>query len=73
MPFTLHGTPSFMLACAGVNAAVTARFWRNRRAAAGCPGDAAPALADTLEDYEVSKAVGNVRNDSPELIEPVEP
>ncbi|MDQ7877691.1 SOS response-associated peptidase [Microbacterium sp. QXD-8] len=35
--------------------------------------DAAPALADTLEDHEVSKAVGNVRNNSPELIEPVEP
>jgi len=35
--------------------------------------DAAPALADSLEDYEVSKAVGNVRNDSPELIEPVGP
>lgn len=33
--------------------------------------DAAPALADTLDDHEVSKAVGNVRNDSPELIEPV--
>jgi putative SOS response-associated peptidase YedK len=35
--------------------------------------DAAPALADTLEDHEVSKAVGNVRNNSSELIEPVEP
>ncbi|MFK4804735.1 SOS response-associated peptidase [Microbacterium sp. ZW CA_36] len=35
--------------------------------------DAAPALADTLEDHEVSKAVGNVRNNSPELIEPVGP
>ncbi|WP_349427426.1 SOS response-associated peptidase [Microbacterium sp. LWS13-1.2] len=35
--------------------------------------DAAPALADTLEDHEVSKAVGNVRNNSPELIEPVDP
>ncbi|WP_203579560.1 SOS response-associated peptidase [Microbacterium hibisci] len=34
--------------------------------------DAAPALADTLEDHEVSKAVGNVRNNSPELIEPAE-
>lgn len=33
--------------------------------------DAAPALADTLDDHEVSTAVGNVRNDSPELIEPV--
>jgi len=32
--------------------------------------DAAPALADTLDDHEVSKAVGNVRNNSPELIEP---
>jgi putative SOS response-associated peptidase YedK len=34
--------------------------------------DAAPALADTLEDHVVSKAVGNVRNDSPDLIEPVD-
>lgn len=34
--------------------------------------DAAPALADALEDHVVSKAVGNVRNNSPELIEPVE-
>ncbi|HKP06361.1 MAG TPA: SOS response-associated peptidase [Microbacterium sp.] len=34
--------------------------------------DAAPALADTLDDHEVSKAVGNVRNNSPELIAPVE-
>lgn len=34
--------------------------------------DAAPALADTLDDHEVSKDVGNVRNNSPELIEPVE-
>jgi len=34
--------------------------------------DAAPALADTLTDHEVSQAVGNVRNNSPELIEPVE-
>ncbi len=33
--------------------------------------DAAPALADTLDDHKVSTAVGNVRNDSPELIEPV--
>ena len=32
--------------------------------------DAAPALADTLADHEVSKAVGNVRNNGPELIEP---
>ena len=34
--------------------------------------DAAPALADTLENHVVSKAVGNVRNNSPELIEPAE-
>ncbi|WP_109211206.1 MULTISPECIES: SOS response-associated peptidase [Microbacterium] len=34
--------------------------------------DAAPALADTLSDHEVSKAVGNVRNNSPELIEPAD-
>jgi putative SOS response-associated peptidase YedK len=34
--------------------------------------DAAPAVADTLDDHVVSKAVGNVRNDSPELIQPVE-
>jgi len=34
--------------------------------------DAAPALADTLDDHEVSKAVGNVRNNSPELIEPAQ-
>jgi len=34
--------------------------------------DAAPALADMLEDHEVSKAVGNVRNNSPELVEPVD-
>lgn len=33
--------------------------------------DAAPALAETLDDHEVSTAVGNVRNDVPELIEPV--
>lgn len=33
--------------------------------------DAAPALAETLHDHEVSTAVGNVRNDAPELIEPV--
>ncbi|WP_434811353.1 SOS response-associated peptidase [Microbacterium sp. bgisy189] len=31
--------------------------------------DAAPALADTLEAYAVDRAVGNVRNDSPSLIE----
>lgn len=34
--------------------------------------DAAPAIADTLDDHVVSKAVGNVRNNGPELIEPVE-
>ncbi|MFJ6652449.1 SOS response-associated peptidase [Microbacterium sp. NPDC091313] len=34
--------------------------------------DAAPAIADTLEDHVVSKAVGNVRNNGPELIEPVD-
>ncbi|GAB2838184.1 SOS response-associated peptidase [Microbacterium insulae] len=34
--------------------------------------DAAPALADTLDDHVVSRAVGNVRNNSPELIEPVD-
>ncbi|TFV81998.1 SOS response-associated peptidase [Microbacterium sp. dk485] len=34
--------------------------------------DAAPAIAETLEDHVVSKAVGNVRNNGPELIEPVE-
>ena len=33
--------------------------------------DAAPAVAETLDDHVVSKAVGNVRNNSPELIEPV--
>jgi putative SOS response-associated peptidase YedK len=33
--------------------------------------DAAPALAETLDDHEVSTAVGNVRNDAPELVEPV--
>lgn len=32
--------------------------------------DAAPAVAETLDDYTVSRAVGNVRNNSPELIEP---
>ncbi|MDN3494429.1 SOS response-associated peptidase [Planococcus sp. APC 4015] len=32
--------------------------------------DAAPAVADTLDDHVVSPAVGNVRNNSPELIEP---
>lgn len=34
--------------------------------------DAAPALAGTLDDHVVSRAVGNVRNNSPELIEPVD-
>lgn len=34
--------------------------------------DAAPALAATLEDHVVTSAVGNVRNDSPDLIEPVD-
>jgi putative SOS response-associated peptidase YedK len=34
--------------------------------------DAAPALADTLDDHVVSRAVGNVRNNSPQLIEPAE-
>ena len=33
--------------------------------------DAAPAIADTLDNHVVGKAVGNVRNNSPELIEPV--
>lgn len=32
--------------------------------------DAATAVADTLTEYVVSRAVGNVRNNSPELIEP---
>lgn len=32
--------------------------------------DAAPALAETLESYVVDRAVGNVRNNSPALIEP---
>ncbi|GAA1912833.1 SOS response-associated peptidase [Microbacterium aoyamense] len=32
--------------------------------------DAAPLVAETLDDHVVSKAVGNVRNNSPELIEP---
>lgn len=35
--------------------------------------DAAPEVAATLDDYVVSKAVGNVRNDSPALIEPETP
>lgn len=34
--------------------------------------DAAPALADTLNDHVVSAAVGNVRNNGPQLIEPIE-
>jgi putative SOS response-associated peptidase YedK len=34
--------------------------------------DAAPAVADALEDHVVSKAVGNVRNNGPELIQPVD-
>ena len=34
--------------------------------------DAAPDVAETLDDHVVSSAVGNVRNDSPELIERVE-
>lgn len=34
--------------------------------------DAAPTVAETLEDHVVSKAVGNVRNNGPELIEPIE-
>jgi putative SOS response-associated peptidase YedK len=33
--------------------------------------DAAPAVADGLRNDVVSKAVGNARNDGPELIEPV--
>ncbi|GAA1847064.1 SOS response-associated peptidase [Microbacterium koreense] len=32
--------------------------------------DAAPRVAETLDEHVVSRAVGNVRNDSPELIEP---
>jgi putative SOS response-associated peptidase YedK len=34
--------------------------------------DAAPAVAETLDDHVVGKAVGNVRNNSAELIAPVE-
>ena len=34
--------------------------------------DAAPDVAETLDDHPVSKAVGNVRNNGPELIEPAE-
>ncbi|WP_137843469.1 SOS response-associated peptidase [Microbacterium sp. 2FI] len=33
--------------------------------------DAAPALAETLDEHVVSRDVGNVRNDSPVLIEPL--
>ena len=33
--------------------------------------DAAPALVDSLSMREVDRAVGNVRNNGPELIEPV--
>ncbi|GAA3646602.1 SOS response-associated peptidase [Microbacterium marinilacus] len=33
--------------------------------------DAAPYVAETLAFHAVSKAVGNVRNDSPDLIEPL--
>lgn len=32
--------------------------------------DAAPSVADSLEEYVVGKAVGNVRNNGPELIAP---
>lgn len=35
--------------------------------------DAAPDVAETLADHVVAKAVGNVRNNGPDLIEPVEP
>ena len=34
--------------------------------------EAAPMIADELDDHVVSTAVGNVRNNGPELIEPVE-
>jgi putative SOS response-associated peptidase YedK len=34
--------------------------------------DAAPEVAETLDDHVVAKAVGNVRNNSPALIEPVD-
>ncbi|ANP72184.1 hypothetical protein [Cryobacterium arcticum] len=33
--------------------------------------DAAPVLAETLDDHVVSRAVGDVPNNSPELIKPV--
>lgn len=35
--------------------------------------DAAPSVAATLDDHVVDKAVGNVRNNGPQLIEPVSP
>ena len=35
--------------------------------------DAAPLLADELSEHVVSRAVGNVRNNSPELIQPAAP
>lgn len=34
--------------------------------------DAAPALAETLDDHVVSRAVGNSRSEGPQLIEPVD-
>jgi len=34
--------------------------------------DAAPEVAGTLAHHEVSRAVGNVRNNDPSLIEPVD-
>jgi putative SOS response-associated peptidase YedK len=34
--------------------------------------DAAPEVAKTLDDHIVAKSVGNVRNNSPELLEPVD-
>ena len=34
--------------------------------------DAAPAVARTLDDHVVDRAVGNVRNNSPELIDPAD-
>lgn len=34
--------------------------------------DAAPAVAQTLDNHVVAKAVGNVRNNSPELLDPVD-
>jgi hypothetical protein len=33
--------------------------------------DAAPAVVEGLKDHEVGREVGNVRNDSPDLIRPV--